>query len=103
MTQHTPDRERILKTLQEEAKRLVDEKTREILLDYHMTFTSPHGQRVLADLIASYSGNSFTPGYPDVTAFREGRRSVPDDIRVILHRAEAFGVTTPASTPREQA
>jgi len=87
--------------IQEEAKRRMDEKTKDLLLDYYLTFqATPHGQRVLKDLAAGYSENSFVPGYPDVTAFKEGRRSVPEDIHKILIQATALGLT-PLSAANE--
>jgi hypothetical protein len=93
MAGYVPDRERIIEQLREESKRMLDERTKEILLDYHLTFqATAHGQRVLQDLIDSYNGNSFTPGYADVTAFKEGRRSVAEDIVSTLRQAETLGV-----------
>jgi hypothetical protein len=95
-----PDRERILQQIHQERKDLTNGAPREKLLAYALTFHTEHGRAVLSDLEASYGGISFVPGYPDVGAFKEGRRSVLDDIRLILKTAEALEVAAPPTTDR---
>ena len=71
----------------EERERITRQSPKEKLDAYRITFSTAEGQEVLADLKASYGGISFVPGYSDVTAFNEGRRSVADDIDTILAMA----------------
>ncbi len=99
-TGRTPDRERIFQQIMQEREKFIGEKEREILLAYKLTFESAPGRMVLDDLERAYGGITFTPGYPDVSAFKEGRRSVADDIRAMLKRAEALGVAPPP--PRQE-
>lgn len=96
----TPDRERIFQQLMSEREKFVGEKEGEVLLAYKLVFESGHGRIVLQDLERAYGGVTFTPGYPDVSAFKEGRRSVADDIRSMMKRAEALQVMPPP--PRQE-
>jgi hypothetical protein len=84
------NQQRLLQEIMAERDRLTRGSTREKLEAYRLTFKSAEGQKVLADLKASYGGISFVPGYSDVTAFNEGRRSVFDDIETILATAAAM-------------
>lgn len=84
------NQQRLLQEIMVERDRLTRGATKEKLEAYRITFKSPEGKKVLADLKASYSGISFVPGYSDVTAFNEGRRSVSDDIETILATAAAM-------------
>jgi hypothetical protein len=99
--QRTPDRERILQQLLQEREKFVGDKEQEILLAYKLTFESAPGRIVLEDLERAYGGITFTPGYADVSAFKEGRRSVADDIRAMLKRAEVLGVMPPPPRQKE--
>ncbi len=83
------NQQRLLQEIMEERDRLTQSSTKEKLEAYRITFTSPEGKKVLADLKASYCGISFVPGYADVTAFKEGRRSVADDIETTVALAIA--------------
>lgn len=85
----TPNQARLLQQLIEERDTFVKGSSRERLEAYLAVFTSAAGKIVLKDLKSSYGGISLTPGYPDVTAFREGRRSVADDIEAVVALAEA--------------
>ncbi|MDA8178301.1 MAG: hypothetical protein M0T69_02000 [Deltaproteobacteria bacterium] len=85
-----PNSQRILQEIIAERERLTGEKSKEKLQAYKICFGSPEGKKVLADLKASYGGISFVPGYADVTAFNEGRRSVADDIETIIAMMEAM-------------
>ncbi|MBF8258980.1 MAG: hypothetical protein HW377_1354 [Actinobacteria bacterium] len=78
------NQQRLLKEIIEERDRLTRGATPDKLMAYKITFATPEGMKVLADLRASYGGISFVPGYGDVTAFNEGRRSVYDDIMTVL-------------------
>ena len=79
----------------EERERITRQSPKEKLDAYRITFSTAEGQEVLADLKASYGGISFVPGYSDVTAFNEGRRSVADDIETILAMAAAMEQSDP--------
>jgi len=81
------NQQRLLQEIVAERDRLTRGATREKLEAYRLAFKTPEGKKVLADLKASYGGISFVPGYSDVTAFNEGRRSVADDIETILAMA----------------
>ncbi len=81
------NQQRLLQEIIAERDRLTRGATKDKLAAYKITFSSPEGKKVLADLKSSYSGISFVPGYADVTAFNEGRRSVADDIETILAAA----------------
>ena len=87
-----PNQERLLQSIREEREKLTQGAEREKLVAYRQTFDSAYGVAVLADLEASYGGISLTPGYADVTAFKEGRRSVLDDIKTILKIAETLQI-----------
>jgi len=78
---------RLLQDIIEERERITRQSPKEKFKAYRITFSTAEGQKVLADLKASYGGISFVPGYSDVTAFNEGRRSVADDIETILAMA----------------
>jgi len=95
-----PNQERLLKAIASEREKLTQGSDKDKLLAYKLTFDSDPGRRVLADLEVSYGGISLTPGYPDVTAFKEGRRSVLDDIKAILRIAEALRIAPPPPTER---
>lgn len=86
----TPNQERLLQQLADESLKNIDSKEKEILEDYFAVFESTRGRNVLADLRKSFAGITFTPGYPDVSAFKEGRRSLVEDIEQILIRARAL-------------
>lgn len=90
-----PNQERLLQQLMAEREKFTRGATKEKLLAYKLCFESEPGRMVLVDLEASYTGISLTPGYPDVTAFKEGRRSVIDDIFTVLKLAETMGVAPP--------
>lgn len=78
-----------------ERDRMTRGATREKLTAYKIAFGTPEGKKVLADLKSSYGGVSFVPGYADVTAFNEGRRSVADDIETILAAAALMETSDP--------
>ena len=60
----------------------MDKDLKKIKTDYRITFDTPEGKRVLADLkSAYYHRSSYTKGDAHETAFREGQRSVT--IRII--------------------
>ena len=65
---------------------------------YHAALVGHHeGATVLDDLIARFDARqSFIPGQPDVTAFREGQRSV---IRFILDTCVSVESGTPKFPP----
>ena len=65
---------------------------------YHAALVGHHeGATVLDDLIARFDARqSFSPGQPDVTAFREGQRSV---IRFILDTCVSVESGTPKFPP----
>jgi len=79
----------------EERERITRQSPKEKFKAYRITFSTAEGQKVLTDLKASYGGISFVPGYSDVTAFNEGRRSVADDIETILAMAAAMEHSDP--------
>ena len=81
------NQQRLLQEIMAERDQLTRGATKEKLEAYRITFGTAEGQKVLTDLKASYGGISFVPGYSDVTAFNEGRRSVADDIETILAMA----------------
>ena len=85
-----PNSQRLLQEIMSERDRLTGQATPDKYRAYRITFGSPEGKKVLADLKSSYGGISFVPGYADVTAFNEGRRSVADDIETILALAAAM-------------
>jgi hypothetical protein len=89
------NQQRLLQEIIAERDRLTRGATKEKLEAYRLTFKTPEGKKVLADLRASYGGISFVPGYSDVTAFNEGRRSVADDIETILATAAAMELSDP--------
>ncbi len=90
-----PNSQRILAEIMAERERLTRQSPKDKLLAYKICFGTPEGKKVLADLKASYGGISFVPGYSDVTAFNEGRRSVADDIETILAMAAAMELSDP--------
>lgn len=51
---------------------------------YHLTFSTEAGQQVLADMFASYGGQTYVQGDPHQTSFNEGQRSVPLAIQALL-------------------
>ena len=60
----------------------MDKDLKKIKTDYRITFDTPQGKRVLADLTSAYyHRSSYTKGDAHETAFREGQRSVT--IRII--------------------
>ena len=95
MRQGVPNSQRILQEIIAERERITGEKSKEKLLAYLRFSRSTDGKIILADLKASYGGISFTPGYPDVTNFKEGRRSVYDDIETTIAAAAAMETQDP--------
>ena len=89
------NQQRLLQEIMAERERITGGSTKEKIDAYRIVFRSPEGAKVLADLKASYGGISFVPGYADVTAFNEGRRSVADDIDTILAMAERMELSNP--------
>lgn len=85
-----PNQQRLLQEILEERDRLTRGASKEKLGAYLRVFRSADGKKVLTDIKSSYSGISFVPGYSDVTAFKEGRRSVADDIDTIIATAEVM-------------
>jgi len=59
------------------------EERKQLVLDYHRTFLSTHGQNVLADLskLCRETQSTFVIGSPDQSAFFEGGRNVMIYIR----------------------
>jgi hypothetical protein len=92
VTGKVPNQERLLQQMQGTLQQFVDGVTREKLLDYILTFETPHGRRVLEDLTASFSGPSLVPGYPDVTAYNEGLRAITGIIGAVIKRARLLGI-----------
>lgn len=85
-----PNSERILRDLLAESEAFTGGKKKDLLLAYYEIFVmNPNGRMVLEDIKASFCGISFVPGYSDVTAFREGRRSVGEDIEKAAQIAKA--------------
>jgi hypothetical protein len=77
----------------------------QLAIDYRVTFQTPAGQAVLADLLArNFVGQAtFVAGAPDVTAFNEGRRRAvlelvaminrnPDAVPALLRTGETEGL-----------
>lgn len=95
-----PNQERLLQQLIEDRKKFTEGKSDKVLRAYREFFTSELGRIILADLEVSYGGISLVPGYSDVTAFKEGRRSVVDDIRMVLKLAEAVDRMPPQNPGR---
>ena len=53
----------------------MDKDLKKIKTDYRITFDTPEGKRVLADLTSAYyHRSSYTKGDAHETAFREGQR-----------------------------
>jgi len=90
-----PNSQRLLQEIMAERDRMTRGATREKLTAYRIAFSTHEGKKVLADLKSSYGGISFVPGYPDVSAFNEGRRSVADDIETILAAAALMETSDP--------
>ncbi|MDA8120980.1 MAG: hypothetical protein M0Z38_00245 [Deltaproteobacteria bacterium] len=90
-----PNSQRILQEIIAERERLTGEKSKEKFQAYLRWSRSADGKVILADLKSSYGGISFVPGYPDVTNFKEGRRSVYDDIENTIAAAAAMELSDP--------
>ena len=54
----------------------LDEDLKQQKIDYLTTFTTPEGERVLADLTSAYYHRSSFSKDPYETAFKEGQRAV---------------------------
>lgn len=54
----------------------LDEELKQQKIDYLTTFTTPEGERVLADLTSAYYHRSSFSKDPYETAFKEGQRAV---------------------------
>jgi hypothetical protein len=52
----------------------MDDKTRQLVLDYQLLFGSDRGKRVLDDLKSRHNGRIMPTGVPDVMAFEVGKR-----------------------------
>lgn len=52
----------------------MDEKTKQLILDYQHLFDSARGLRVLDDLKSRFDVRILPMGMPDVTAFQVGQR-----------------------------
>ena len=57
-------------------KHNLDEELKQQKIDYLTTFTTPEGERVLADLTSAYYHRSSFSKDPYETAFKEGQRAV---------------------------
>ena len=57
-------------------KNNLDEELKQQKIDYLTTFTTPEGERVLADLTSAYYHRSSFSKDPYETAFKEGQRAV---------------------------
>ena len=57
-------------------KNNLDEELKHQKIDYLTTFTTPEGERVLADLTSAYYHRSSFSKDPYETAFKEGQRAV---------------------------
>ena len=57
-------------------KNNLDEDLKQQKIDYLTTFTTPEGERVLADLTSAYYHRSSFSKDPYETAFKEGQRAV---------------------------
>ena len=57
-------------------KNNLDEELKQQKIDYLTTFTTPEGERVLADLTSAYYHRSSFSKDPYQTAFKEGQRAV---------------------------
>ena len=57
-------------------KNNLDEELKQQKIDYLTTFTTPEGERVLADLTSAYYHRSYFSKDPYETAFKEGQRAV---------------------------
>ena len=53
---------------------LIDENTRQLVLDYQEVFGTDAGKRVLNDLDSRMNGRIIPQGMPDCTAFEVGKR-----------------------------
>jgi len=90
-----PNSQRLLQEIIAERERITGEKSKEKFAAYLRWSRTAEGKVILADLKSSYGGVSFVPGYADVTAFNEGRRSVADDIETIIATAAAMELSDP--------
>lgn len=52
----------------------MDEKTKQLVLDYQHLFGSDRGKRVRDDLNSRFNGRIMPTGVPDVMAFEVGKR-----------------------------
>ena len=57
-------------------KNNLDEELKQQKIDYLTTFTTPEGERDLADLTSAYYHRSSFSNDPYETAFKEGQRAV---------------------------
>ena len=55
----------------------------EIVAMYRRVFSTPDGQAILRDMADSYDGNTFNEN-PQVSAYRQGQRSVLIAIHTLL-------------------
>jgi hypothetical protein len=65
---------------------LADQKRKQLRIDFAETFSTPHGKRVLCDLMdqCHILKISFVPGKTDVVSFSEGERNVGNYILQML-------------------
>jgi hypothetical protein len=65
-------------------------KARELVIDYKRTFDTPHGKRVLFDLmnVGHILGSTFAKGDPHLSAYKEGQRAIVRRILTKLHIKE---------------
>jgi len=64
--------------------------SKQLLIDYNVTFTSEHGARVWEDLMkfCGYNNPCFVRGEPDLTAFNLGQRNVCLRVLSFLERSK---------------
>ena len=72
--------------MNESSDKVVIERTKELLVDYSMTFRSEHGAKVLEDLktFCGYNAPCYVRGEFDQTAFNLGMRNVCLRIMTLL-------------------
>jgi hypothetical protein len=71
---------------------IVAERTKELLIDYSMTFRSEHGAKVLEDLktFCGYNAPCYVRGEFDQTAFNLGMRNVCLRIMTLLENQSSL-------------
>ena len=72
--------------------KIVAERTKELLVDYSMTFRSEHGAKVLEDLktFCGYNAPCYMRGEFDHTAFNLGMRNVCLRIMTLLENQSSL-------------